>query len=275
MEDINSEINLNLWVNWQDGGIVSCNGLQRDSSILLWTLGHTHGEVSLTHSENVITDLTDSITNICRERSSVSHSKVPYGFHVEDLTSCKECSTGINGRYGRQLLVMDHIKKLNSLNKNWEKRSSKGGIYTIPFSKKNENLLCFLAIYFHGNGALWAWKCISAFQSNFFFKTIILIDKTFIPGLGSCDVLWSCTETLWKWWRHAHVYYFTFTFMYLADTFIQSDLQCIQAIHLYCQYMCSLGIEPTTFALQTQCSNHWATGTMWLCVQSIGTYADT
>ncbi len=42
--------------------------------------------------------------------------------------------------------------------------------------------------------------------------------------------------------------------MHLADTFIQSDLQCIQAIHLYCQYVCSLGIEPTTFALLTQCS---------------------
>ncbi len=49
---------------------------------------------------------------------------------------------------------------------------------------------------------------------------------------------------------------FTFTFMHLADAFIQSDLQCIQAIHLYCQYVCSLGIEPTTIALLTQCSNH-------------------
>ncbi len=28
------------------------------------------------------------------------------------------------------------------------------------------------------------------------------------------------------------------------------------------QYMCSLGIEPTTFAQLTQCSNHWATGTL-------------
>ncbi len=27
-------------------------------------------------------------------------------------------------------------------------------------------------------------------------------------------------------------------------------------------YVCSLGIEPTTFALLTQCSNHWATGTV-------------
>ncbi len=36
----------------------------------------------------------------------------------------------------------------------------------------------------------------------------------------------------------------------LADAFIQSDLQCIQAIHYYLffyQYVCSLGIEPKTF----------------------------
>ncbi len=42
--------------------------------------------------------------------------------------------------------------------------------------------------------------------------------------------------------------------MHLADAFIQSDLQCIQAIHFFGQYMCSLRIEPTTFALLTQCS---------------------
>ncbi len=42
--------------------------------------------------------------------------------------------------------------------------------------------------------------------------------------------------------------------MHLADAFIQSDLQYIQAIHLYCQYVCSLGVEPTTFELLTQCS---------------------
>ncbi len=49
-----------------------------------------------------------------------------------------------------------------------------------------------------------------------------------------------------------HYLHFTF-FMHLADAFIQSDLQCIQAIHFY-QFVCSLGIEPTTFALLTQCS---------------------
>ncbi len=41
--------------------------------------------------------------------------------------------------------------------------------------------------------------------------------------------------------------------MHLADAFIQSDLQYIQAIHYFIS-MCSLGIEPTTFALLTQCS---------------------
>ncbi len=51
--------------------------------------------------------------------------------------------------------------------------------------------------------------------------------------------------------------------MHLADAFIQSDLQCIQVIHFFYQYMWFVvdtfpqyivGIEPTTFALLTQCS---------------------
>ncbi len=54
--------------------------------------------------------------------------------------------------------------------------------------------------------------------------------------------------------------YITFTFMHLADAFIQSNLQCIQVIHLYCQHVCSLGIEPTTFVLLMQCSTTEATG---------------
>ncbi len=46
---------------------------------------------------------------------------------------------------------------------------------------------------------------------------------------------------------------YAFTFMHLADAFIQSDLQLFE-LYIYCQYACSLGIEPTTFALLTQCS---------------------
>ncbi len=31
--------------------------------------------------------------------------------------------------------------------------------------------------------------------------------------------------------------------MHLADTFIQSDLQCIQAIHFFCQYVLLLSLN--------------------------------
>ncbi len=31
---------------------------------------------------------------------------------------------------------------------------------------------------------------------------------------------------------------------------------CFSRLYIYYQYTCSLGIEPTTFALLTQCSNH-------------------
>ncbi len=44
----------------------------------------------------------------------------------------------------------------------------------------------------------------------------------------------------------------TFTFMHLADAFIQSDLQCIQAIH-YCMRV-PWELNPQPFALITQCS---------------------
>ncbi len=40
--------------------------------------------------------------------------------------------------------------------------------------------------------------------------------------------------------------------MYLVDAFIQSEFRLY--IYRYCQYVCSLGIEPKTFALLTQCS---------------------
>ncbi len=49
--------------------------------------------------------------------------------------------------------------------------------------------------------------------------------------------------------------------MHLAEAFIQSDLQFIQII-FFCQYMCSLGIEPTTFCAANAMLYHWATGTL-------------
>ncbi len=49
-------------------------------------------------------------------------------------------------------------------------------------------------------------------------------------------------------------YRFTFTFMHLADAFIQRDLQYIQVINFFVVNVCSLEIEPTTFAVLKQCS---------------------
>ncbi len=56
-------------------------------------------------------------------------------------------------------------------------------------------------------------------------------------------------------WSHVESPLFTFTFMHLADAFIQSDLQCIQAIHFFFISMCvPWESNPQPFALLTQCS---------------------
>ncbi len=48
---------------------------------------------------------------------------------------------------------------------------------------------------------------------------------------------------------------FTFTFMHLADAFIQSDLHCIQVtVFTFDQLLLSLGIEPMMLALLAPCS---------------------
>ncbi len=49
--------------------------------------------------------------------------------------------------------------------------------------------------------------------------------------------------------------------MHLTDALIQSDLQYIQVIHIFFQFVCSLGIEPTTFCAANAMLYHWATGT--------------
>ncbi len=57
------------------------------------------------------------------------------------------------------------------------------------------------------------------------------------------------------------VFTFTFTFMHLADTFIQSNLHCIQVtVSTFYQLLLSLGIKPMISALLTPCSTSWATG---------------
>ncbi len=61
-------------------------------------------------------------------------------------------------------------------------------------------------------------------------------------------------------------------YLHLSDTFIQSDLQCIQAIHFFYQYVCSLGIEPTTFCAANAMLYHWATGTLYIFTLYIQLY---
>ncbi len=68
-------------------------------------------------------------------------------------------------------------------------------------------------------------------------------------------------------WYFYHSYiYITFTFMHLADAFIQSDLHCIQVSFTFDQLLLSLGIEPMILALLVPCSTIWATGKhSWKC----------
>ncbi len=58
-------------------------------------------------------------------------------------------------------------------------------------------------------------------------------------------------------WRE---FTFTFTFMHLADAFIQSDLHCIQVtVFFFCtfdQLLLSQGIEPMILALLVPCSTN-------------------
>ncbi len=51
-----------------------------------------------------------------------------------------------------------------------------------------------------------------------------------------------------------NVLLYLFTCMHLADAFIQSDLHSGYTFCFFCQYMCCLGIKPTTFVLLTQYS---------------------
>ncbi len=68
--------------------------------------------------------------------------------------------------------------------------------------------------------------------------------------------------------NHRNYYYLknlgesnTFTFMHLADAFIQSDLHCVQVtVSTFYQLLLSLGIEPMILALLAPCSTSWATG---------------
>ncbi len=102
---------------------------------------------------------------------------------------------------------------------------------------------CFGQILSYHNKPYISGKLIySTFRSArcinlFFLKTLIYQDQLYWSGQSP------------------------FTFMHLADAFIQSDLHCIQVtVSTFYQLLLSLGIEPMILALLTQCSTSWATG---------------
>ncbi len=90
------------------------------------------------------------------------------------------------------------------------------------------------------------WK--AAFNQLWgFFVIMYYIDEYFLTSIPF-------TQTYIR-VKIKYIYIYLHLHLHLADAFIQSDLQCI--IHGYTffyQYVFSLGIEPTTFALLTQCS---------------------
>ncbi len=68
---------------------------------------------------------------------------------------------------------------------------------------------------------------------------------------GNYGSLFRCLTWRFSTWILLHLYMYAFS----RHFFIQSDLQYIQVnLYIFCHNLCSLGIEPTTFALLTQCS---------------------
>ncbi len=100
---------------------------------------------------------------------------------------------------------------------------------------------------------MWLWLCL--FETLFHFLSFSYncalnwcIKQTHLDNIYG-EVKLCLTADISRSTLHWH----------LSDTFIQSDLQYIQAIQFL--YMCSLGIEPTTFCAANAMLYHWATGT--------------
>ncbi len=111
------------------------------------------------------------------------------------------------------------------------------------------------------------WALIFPFIFVVHLRCHILRNEIFFNKIQELSIVKN--NFLWiSWYQITHACQHT---LHLSDAFIQSDLlyvcmyimKCIQVIIFFYQYVCFLGIEPTTFALLTQCSNHWATETRY------------
>ncbi len=94
-------------------------------------------------------------------------------------------------------------------------------------------------------------------RRNLFKKILSLTDAKLLNGsvlkkkltytLTICFILCSA--------KHSYLHLCIYQTLLSKATYLKFRL------YIFCQYMCSLGIEPTTFALLAQCSNHLGTGT--------------
>ncbi len=111
---------------------------------------------------------------------------------------------------------------------------------------------------------------IQCMQHNSIKELHLIYHKYVFQGINCTIIHWHLTrlrntdksKRLYSQASTSEVLHLHFTCMHLADAFIQATSGYTSFFFFFCQYMCSLGIEPTTFALLTQCSNHWATGTL-------------
>ncbi len=75
--------------------------------------------------------------------------------------------------------------------------------------------------------------------------------RVWVTILGHTSHYFTFTKLVYDWLRKS----FTFTFMNLADAFIQSDLHCIQVtVFTFYQLLLSLGIKPMILAFLAPCS---------------------
>ncbi len=87
------------------------------------------------------------------------------------------------------------------------------------------------------------------------FQTSLSADHK-IRCLAERSQLFSLSHKAIVWFQKSY----TFTFMHLADAFIQSDSWCIHAIHIFVSICVPWESNPQPL----RCSNHWATGTLYI-----------
>ncbi len=122
-------------------------------------------------------------------------------------------------------------------------------------------LLCASCVY--KSKTFWLASNVSLVESESCAPLIPLVgelmdSKVYQQGIFfKCRIFFFRSQTLHAGYPARCRRTLTFTFMHLADAFIQSDLQW-----MFCHYACSLGIEPTTFCAANAMLYHWATGTL-------------